>query len=581
MSKHAPVAHRIARILAAAAAISGVGVACHESPTAPTPLAPEPVAVVLVTPSTLQLHPRDSMQLSANLQSESGETLTGRTLTWTVDRADVATVSSTGVVRGVADGVAVVTVTAEGITGKSGITVHSSVAAVRIARDTATIAIGGAVTLDATTLADSGVVLTGRTVLWATPDTSVASVDIATGKVTGVHFGSARIIATAEGVSDTATVTVQLPLPTLAISQVGVGMENVCELVAGGHAYCWGRGAFGAVGTGQAADHYTPVAVAGGIAFASLAVGGQHACALTPAGAAYCWGVLGSSSVIGSAMAPAPVKTDVAFGSISSSTSFTCGLTAGGRAYCWGGNYDGRLGTGDTVTRDVPTPVATSERFASIVAGETHTCAVNLQGAAFCWGDNHLGGLGDGTTTARYTPVAVAGGIQFRYVVPGEDHTCGLTVSGAVYCWGNSAALGVGATLASGCSVHYGATSGCPTPLQVAPTTDGPMTYKMLVVGQNSACALTNAGVPYCWGSAGDDVLGPGPNTMASDAPVPTPVYGGYTFSEIAMGTWNTCGLTAGTADLYCWGADVYAQLGQGSAGDYSSPTPLLVTGQP
>ena len=68
---------------------------------------------------------------------------------------------------------------------------------------------------------------------------------------------------------------------------------------------------------------------------------------------------------------------------------------------------------------------------------------------------------------------------------------------------------------------------------------------------------------------------------MASDAPVPTPVYGGYTFSEIAMGTWNTCGLTAGTADLYCWGADVYAQLGQGSAGDYSSPTPLLVTGQP
>jgi alpha-tubulin suppressor-like RCC1 family protein len=41
---------------------------------------------------------------------------------------------------------------------------------------------------------------------------------------------------------------------------------------------------------GDAGIRSTPVAVAGGLTFATLTAGGEHTCGLTSGGAAYCWG---------------------------------------------------------------------------------------------------------------------------------------------------------------------------------------------------------------------------------------------------------------------------------------------------
>jgi hypothetical protein len=62
-------------------------------------------------------------------------------------------------------------------------------------------------------LSASGDTLTGRAVLWTSLNPSIATVDLATGLVTGVAPGTATIRATSEGQTGDATITVSAPQP--------------------------------------------------------------------------------------------------------------------------------------------------------------------------------------------------------------------------------------------------------------------------------------------------------------------------------------------------------------------------------
>jgi len=64
-----------------------------------------------------------TVQLTATLKDANGNTLTGRTVTWSSDNTAVATVSGSGLVSGVAAGAATITATSEAKTGTSAITV--------------------------------------------------------------------------------------------------------------------------------------------------------------------------------------------------------------------------------------------------------------------------------------------------------------------------------------------------------------------------------------------------------------------------------------------------------------------------
>ena len=69
------------------------------------------------------------------------------------------------------------------------------------------------------------------------------------------------------------------------------GSAFSCGLTSSGAAYCWGSGTFGQLGDGAKSDRHTPVAVSGGLTFASLSAGAYYACGLTNAGAAYLLGI--------------------------------------------------------------------------------------------------------------------------------------------------------------------------------------------------------------------------------------------------------------------------------------------------
>lgn len=96
--------------------------------TTTTPVA---VAVVEVTPETVQLIEGESRQLSVSLEDAAGNLLSGRPVSWRSANQTVADVDAEGRVRALGPGVAVITATSEGASGSSTVTVRGR-AAIRI-----------------------------------------------------------------------------------------------------------------------------------------------------------------------------------------------------------------------------------------------------------------------------------------------------------------------------------------------------------------------------------------------------------------------------------------------------------------
>ena len=188
---------------------------------------PVPVASVTVSPAPASVQVGTTVQLTATPLDANGNPLGGRTVTWTTSASAVATVSTSGLVTGVAVGSATITATSEGKSGSSAVTVNPvPVASVAVSPASATVATGASVQLTATPLDANGNPLSGRTVTWASGNTAVATVST-NGLVTGVGGGSAAITATSEGKTGTSAVTVTTGFAPVTL--VGAGNIARCD----------------------------------------------------------------------------------------------------------------------------------------------------------------------------------------------------------------------------------------------------------------------------------------------------------------------------------------------------------------
>jgi hypothetical protein len=170
----------------------------------------EPVATVEVSPQLATVAVGSTLQLTAATLDAGGELLFGRTITWSSDAPQFATVSPSGLVTGVAVGSATISATSEGKVGTSSVTVTATpepVASVEVTPGAASLGVGSTVQLTATPKNAAGQPLTGRVVTWGSDAEDVATVD-ATGFVTAVAVGAATITATSEGQSGNASITV-------------------------------------------------------------------------------------------------------------------------------------------------------------------------------------------------------------------------------------------------------------------------------------------------------------------------------------------------------------------------------------
>jgi uncharacterized protein YjdB len=186
--------------------------------------APELVGSVAITSSSTTLQYGQSVQLVASVASASGKPLTAHAVTWTSSNENLATVSPTGqvtagAVRGGTTETVTITATTQGKSASTSISVFPiPVASVTPSLTQLSIYVGQTVQLGVTLKDVTGGTLTGRSISWTSATPLVATIT-AQGLVTAVAPGTASIVATAEGKTTTATVTVALvPVQTVSIT---------------------------------------------------------------------------------------------------------------------------------------------------------------------------------------------------------------------------------------------------------------------------------------------------------------------------------------------------------------------------
>ena len=386
-----------------------------------------PVATLQVDPATVQLVVSGSQQLTARALNDAGAPAAA-TITWSSLNPSIVSVSASGVVVGVSAGVGSVVATADSVTATAAVVVTPiPVASVTVAPSAPSIVAGTTQQLTATAADASGAPLAGRTVSWTSRDPSIAVVSSG-GQVTGIAPGTTSIVATIEGQTAMATVTVR-PVPVAAVtitpSSSSIGVGGTVQL--------------GALVTDAAGN-----ALAGrAVSFASSAptiasVGANGLVTGVAAGTATIQatseGVTGSATVRVNAPAPAAVASvQVAPASATLTVGDTRAFTATAKA------GDGSTITGRTVTWSSGGPsVVTVSSTGVVTAVGAGTAQVLAQ----------IGGVtGTATVTVQQIPVAavfitpnpvtVPAG-QVAQVAASTRDAAGNTLTGRVVTWTSS-----------------------------------------------------------------------------------------------------------------------------------------------
>ena len=197
------------------------------------------IVSVEVSPSTAELTALGAtVQLTAGAFDANGHAVAEAEFSWESSDAAIATVDASGLVTGVAVGVATITASSESTSGAAGVTVVQPVASVEVSPSAETIALGGTLQLIAEGSDANGHAVAEAEFSWESSDTAIATVD-ASGLVAGVAEGVATITASAGSASGAATITVvNRTGPVMSVevspSEETIGVGGTLQLTAEG-----------------------------------------------------------------------------------------------------------------------------------------------------------------------------------------------------------------------------------------------------------------------------------------------------------------------------------------------------------
>jgi uncharacterized protein YjdB len=339
---------------------SNVATASTLSITQPNPV----VTTVTVSPPSTSVAVGATSALQATVKDQSGNTMTGQTVTWSTNNAAAATVSSTGIVSGVAAGSATITASTAGVSGTSAITVTTGpppppvVTTVTVGPTSASVVAGATTTLQATVKDQNGNVMTGQTVTWTTSNGAAATVN-SSGVVTGVAAGSATITATSSGKTGTSSITVTAVPPvvttvTVAPTSASVVAGATTTLVA------TVKDQNGNVMSGQTVTWSTSNAVAATVNSSGVVTGVVAGSATITATSS---GKSGTSTITVTAVTPVVTTVTVA----PTSASVIAGLTTTLQATVK--DQNGNVMTGQTVNWSTSNAAAATVSSSGVVTG--------------------------------------------------------------------------------------------------------------------------------------------------------------------------------------------------------------------
>lgn len=342
---------------------------------------------------------------------------------------------------------------------------------------------------------------------------------------------------------------------------LGVGVYTSYAVLDDGSAWAWGSNRAGGLGDGTLVNRTTAVRVTGLVDALDVRGGTFFACALRSGGGMKCWGS-DSQGTLGDGVAgpDSPVPTDVV--DLTDAVAFgvaprhVCAVRSGGDLVCWGACGGGRCGAAAALVqaRPISAGVAMSVEAGG---GGNYSCARRASGEMWGFGMEAPTGFSTpGTLAPMPIPMITADGLT-----AGPGHVCVRHI-GQVTCWG----FGVGTGQLVG--------PGSPFFFDVPGITDA----IDLSSGSNFTCALRATGHVQCWGVNDFSQLGHAGGTSLT----PTDVGTLSDVVALAHGSAEShmCALRA-TGAVVCWGANMYGELGDGSATGTSSATPVTVIGLP
>lgn len=414
--------------------------------------------------------------------------------------------------------------------------------------------------------------------------TGVTDVDVHS-RTCVVHDGS----LTCWGFLDGATPTPIAPELDDIVS-VNLGIAYRCVTRATGETLCWGYGAHGQLGVGDALIHDEPTTLPGawqalatgsgtvcGISNGSLSCWGSNAygvrgtgfsdfgrvgsaadwstvglgyaggCGLRGSGELFCWGRFVAGTTDG--------YTPVRIGSASDWSQLSVGEHAqcairDGELYCWGEGANGALGLGAITEASAPARVGSDDDWLGVSIRTDHACGIRNGGDLYCWGSNTYRALGTASASNSNTPVLVSTG-GWQSIAVGDQHSCGVR-SGQLHCWGSRAYGAVGDGAPSGSQT---------TPLQIGDRTS----WTRAFASRSTSGALDASGALYVWGFG---ALG---MPASQVVPVPTQLGTATGWTGLQSAAFHSCGVRAGM--LYCWGGNHAGELGQPSIESLATPT--------
>jgi hypothetical protein len=459
--------------------------------------------------------------------------------------------------------------------------------------------IGATVTLTATARNASQQSLLGVASSWESSNSSVVTVDAATGLATAVANGEATVTARAGTVTGStkvvvrqrlsmskSTIRVTRPLTfvgdtvrvTLSVRDsldkpidlagaiVVLSSSGGTSTLTSGQTRIQGNGTYtsdfvgGGVGTARtigATIDGSALAIASAptlqvVGFTKIAAQGSSGgltCGIITTGELYCWGntegtIRGAGTAAPTGSAPTLVAGGHRWTDVDVRGDGGCGITDSAKLFCWGYGFQGELGN-NTTNGSYPSAVAVlpESSFVSVDVGLAYgTCAITTGHTAMCWSDNVWGRVGNGTVLPATVPVPVSGGYKFAAISTSFSGSCGVTEAGAAMCWGVSQVLGIGAgPYPDVCGILGGCAQ---TPVAVS----GGITFRPTIFhGGNEACAIATNDKTYCWGMWGNLV--------------PTELAGAPVFTALATGDMDNCGV-AQSGTTYCWGTNRNGRFG-------------------
>ena len=344
----------------------------------------------------------------------------------------------------------------------------------------------------------------------------------------------------------------------------GLGLQ--CLRVEGapiaGRVYCWGDDSGGAVGAGAPENFPTPQAVPTVENVAKISAAQSSTTAVLTTGQVVVWGQT-------SALPGAGAASPMILSTLGTNNAIDHTHDAARLAYVV-------KTTGALELFDSGTPSA--ERLAKITATDfisarsfaQYDLALRSSGLTVYGADdasNASGIFGDGTNTAMAGSTATITSLTDvqAFAAFGNDyggapaHACAIHGgNGSRSCWGNNLDGEVGSgPLAD--SVN--------TPTKV--TLPNAETAVSIAVGARFSCAVSSAGLVYCWGRNDSGQLGVNPGTPSYAAPHLVPgVSGavGVTAHESHVCAWLT------DKTVSCWGSNYAGQVGDGTFEDRYQP---------